>query len=347
VTTVNDLRSAGFGPFFFAQLRLDEIDPSIIGRVVFTARKLVRVRIGDQELLAHAREPVVVGDWAVALPGDPRVIERVLDRKTALRRRDPNDVSVQILAANVDRALICCPCDQPPNVRRLERWLAVAADAGIDPVVLLTKADVGDPEAAAAAYRVVTDAPIVAISALTGVGREALMAVLEPGTTATLLGLSGAGKSTLVNFIVGENVRATADVRDGDHRGRHTTTDRHLFHLANGAWLLDNPGVRAVGVVGDEGVAAVFADVEEALAGCRWGDCTHDDEPECGILAAIDEGRLTPGRFAAWKKLQKELAFEIRKDDRAARRAELERWKRIHKAAKARRRFDDRQRGGS
>jgi ribosome biogenesis GTPase len=342
VNSVHELRSAGFGPFFFSQLQLDELDPARIGRVVLCAREMAFVRVGEADRLAHSFVHAVVGDWVVVDPGDPLVIRRVLDRHTALRRRDADGVHAQVLAANVDRALICSPCDQPPNVRRLERWLAIAADAGVEPIVVLTKADVGDADAAHDAYAF-AGVPVLRVSALRDEGRDALIDRLEPGSTATLLGLSGAGKSTLLNWVVGQDVRDTGPVR-GDHKGRHTTSDRHLFRMPNGAWLLDNPGVRTVGVVGDEGVAAVFPEVEAASANCRWRDCDHDQEPDCGIVAAVEAGEVDPERFAAWRKLQRELAYELRKDDPAARRAELDRWKRIHKAAKARRRFEDRQR---
>lgn len=322
------LSNLGFGPSLTAQLDPEPVPPSHVGRVVFASRDRARVfgLEGETQAICPGL-PVVIGDWVVFEPGDPAVIRRVLDPDSSLHRRDPGG-GVQVIATNVDRALICSPADAALSVRRLERCLAIAAESRVAPVIVLTKADLcADVAVAVAEVAAVCDAPCVAVDASPG-GTAALAPFLVPGETAALVGLSGVGKSTLVNGLLGAEVRLTGAIRADDRRGRHTTSDRLLLRLPNGAWLLDNPGVRQVGVIGGAGVAEVFADIDALVGECRFRDCTHDSEPGCAVAAAVDAGELDPGRHAAWLKLQRELAFESRRDDpRAARQERDRRWR--------------------
>ena len=283
-----------------------------------------------------------VGDW-VALAARPEegsgTIHAVLVRRTAFTRKAADSVqTVQVVAANVDIAFLVAAMNGDFNARRLERYLASAWQSGARPVVVLTKADLcQDPDAAVAeAEAVAVGAPVLAISALTGEGLAALRAYLKPGETSVLVGSSGVGKSTLVNALFGESVMDTGAIREDDARGRHTTTHRELILLPGGALVLDTPGMRELGLVdADEGLGAVFDDIEALAGECRFRDCSHTNEPGCAVRAALEAGGLDPDRWKSFRKLTRELAFQERKEDHIAREAERKRWIAINKANKA------------
>ena len=264
-----------------------------------------------------------VGDWvALSTSGDGAgVIRAVLRRRTAFVRRAPGRAErPQVVAANVDIVGVVAPLSAPLNARWLERFVAVAWDSGATPLVVLTKVDLcDDPARALADARV--SAPgvdVVAVSALAGTGLDALSAQLPPRRTLVLLGASGAGKSTLVNALVGGARMATGAVR-ADGKGRHTTSHRELVPLANGALLVDTPGMRELGLWGtDGGVETTFADVEALGTSCRFADCAHGREPGCAVRAAVEAGALDAERLAAWHKLRRELAHLARKTDASA-----------------------------
>jgi ribosome biogenesis GTPase / thiamine phosphate phosphatase len=243
----------------------------------------------------------VTGDWvAVDAAG---AIAAVLERRCLLERRASGDgVEAQALAANVDLVLVVEALPEP-NERRAERFAALAAASEIPVALVLTKADL-DPAADATAAQLRRRLGLdeaLAISVRSGDGLAALRSLLAPEATAALLGTSGAGKSTLVNTLLGEERRATAPVREKDGLGRHTTVTRELIALPGGALLLDTPGLREVGLWVD--AAAAFEDVERLAASCRFGDCSHREEPEC----AVREG-VAPDRLAAWHRLADEQA---------------------------------------
>jgi ribosome biogenesis GTPase len=253
-----------------------------------------------------------VGDW-VAIDGaaDTATIHALLPRRSAFTRLVAGRRSDgQVVAANVDVILIAMGLDGDFNLRRLERYLAVGWTSGARPVVILTKADrCPDIEGHVLAVTAVAPGvPVQAISALTGFGMEALAEHLPPGRTAAILGSSGVGKSTLVNALLGTDALATAAVR-ADDRGRHTTTYRQLVFLPGGASIVDTPGMRELGLVdAGEGFGDAFADIDEIASACRFSDCRHDREPGCAVAAAIEDGRLTPDRLVAWRKLEREAA---------------------------------------
>jgi ribosome biogenesis GTPase len=289
--------------------------------------------------LASADFPTV-GDW-VALDAND-VIGAILPRRSAFKRMS-SDASrrgtrlddEQVMASNIDVALLVAGLDNDFNLRRIERYLAVAWSSAITPVVVLNKSDLAD-DVDGRLMAVDAIAPGVAtipVSARTGAGLDALRAHLRPGTTAAILGSSGVGKSTLVNALLGEDRQATGAVRDSDSRGRHTTTHRELFELPGGAFLVDTPGIRALEVLGaDEGVETAFDDVVEIAATCRFSDCRHEGEPGCAVRAALADGRLTEDRLAGYRKLEREMAHAARDGDPRARAEHRRTWKIISKS---------------
>jgi len=274
--------------------------------------------------------------------GTDGVIEAILPRRSVFKRmasdasrRGARIDDEQIMASNIDIALLVAGLDNDFNLRRIERYLAVAWSSEVTPVVVLNKSDLADDVDGrlVAVDAIAPSVATVAVSARTGAGLDALRAHLRPGMTAAILGSSGVGKSTLVNALLGEDRQATAAVREGDSRGRHTTTHRELFELPGGALLVDTPGIRSLEVLGaDEGVDAAFDDITDIAATCRFSDCRHEGEPGCAIRAAVADGRLTEDRLASHRKLERELARIAREGDPRARAEHRRTWKLIHKS---------------
>ncbi|MGW3955682.1 ribosome small subunit-dependent GTPase A [Streptomyces sp. NPDC004752] len=278
---------------------------------------------------------VCTGDWAAVDPGGtPRYVRSYLPRRTAFVRSTSSKRSEgQILAANVDQAIVAVSLAVELDLGRVERFLALAWESGAQPVVVLTKADlVPDPVTLGHLVRDVETAspgvPVLTVSALHREGLDALGALAGAGTS-VLLGQSGAGKSTLANALVGVDVMGVQAARDVDGKGRHTTTTRNLLALPGGGVLIDTPGLRGVGLFDAEtGVGQVFAEIEELAEECRFQDCAHDREPGCAVTAAVDTGRLPARRLDSYRKLVRENQRIVAKTD-ARVRAELRRdWKR-------------------
>ncbi len=243
-----------------------------------------------------------------------------------------------MIAANVDVALLVAALNNDLNPRRLERYLVAARDSGASPVIVLTKTDLcADPAAATLLVAAIAgSAPIVTLSALTGDGLGELGAWLKPGATAVLLGSSGAGKSTLLNALAGRALMSTGAIRESDDRGRHTTTHRELFRLPGGALVIDTPGMRELGLLADDAALdASFEDVVTLMGNCRFNNCSHANEPGCAVLAALQGGGISHERWQAYLKLGRELAFAARREDVSAEAANRARWKKVHKAQRA------------
>ncbi|CAN5599607.1 ribosome small subunit-dependent GTPase A [soil metagenome] len=300
-------------------------------RVVRVERSSSVVATADGDRVARSEGLPAVGDWvAVELGDDDAAVVGVVPRWSELARLDPLGERVQVLAANIDVVLIMAPADRL-SAARVERELVVAWESGARPVVVVTKADLVDPgsDLIEDLRRRLVNAEVVLTSSATGEGIEAIAELLRPDRTAVLLGPSGAGKSTLANALLGEQRLATADVRTGDRRGRHTTTTRQLVTVPTGGTLIDTPGLRSLGLAGGTaGVDAAFADIEELATGCRFGDCRHDQEPGCAVIAAAADGTLDRDRLASYRKLHLEQAFEARRTDVRARQEEKGRRKR-------------------
>ncbi|MBJ6622019.1 ribosome small subunit-dependent GTPase A [Streptomyces rochei] len=285
---------------------------------------------------------VCTGDWVAVEPdGNPRYVRTYLPRRTAFVRSTSSKRSEgQILAANVDHAIVAVSLAVELDLARVERFLALAWESGAQPLVVLTKADlVPDPVTLAHLVQdVETSAPgvtVLAVSAALGEGLDVLAAVVG-GSTAVLLGQSGAGKSTLANALLGEDVMDVQATRDVDGKGRHTTTTRNLLVMPGGGVLIDTPGLRGVGLWdAGGGVGQVFAEIEELARDCRFHDCAHESEPGCAVLAAIDDGELPERRLESYRKLMRENQRIVAKTD-ARLRAEIRKeWKRRGAIGKA------------
>ncbi|HEX2077027.1 MAG TPA: ribosome small subunit-dependent GTPase A [Longimicrobium sp.] len=287
---------------------------------------------------ARSREELpATGDW-VAVDGGAdgtAAIHAVLPRRSAFRRKVAGEVTeAQVLAANVDVALVAAALPADLNERRIERYLALAWESGAVPVVVLTKADLADDvDAAVRSVRAVAPgADVVAVSSVTGAGMDALARWLRTGRTAVLLGSSGVGKSTLINRLLSAEALRTGAVRN-DGKGRHTTTHRQLVRLESGALLIDTPGMRELQLwTADAGLESAFADVEALAARCRFRDCGHRAEPGCAVRAAVESGVLDAERLESWHRLRRELAWLEMRQDEAAASAERARVKTLHRA---------------
>jgi ribosome biogenesis GTPase len=296
--------------------------------------RLRRDALGPQDFPA-------VGDWVVLDPApshEVALVDAVLPRASAITRGDPGETSdVQVIAANVDTVFVVHPLGDAPNVRRIERELAVAWDSGAVPVVVLTKADLaGDAQADREAVEAsALGVDVLVTSAVTGAGMDGVASFATGGRTVALIGPSGAGKSTLVNALLGEDRQATGEVRASDGRGRHVTVARELVPLPSGGVLLDTPGLRAVAVVdAGEGIDAAFPDIDRLAEGCRFRDCTHTEEPGCAVLEAIESGSLDRARLDSLHKLRRESEVAAMKTDARLRNEEIRKWKIMIKSAK-------------
>jgi ribosome biogenesis GTPase / thiamine phosphate phosphatase len=251
----------------------------------------------------------VVGDWVDVSPDG--LVLALRPRRTRLARRAAGGHDVeQVIAANVDLAFVATAADGDVNERRLERYLALVRDGGVEPVVLLTKAD-ACADLGVERARVRSVAPgvdVVAVSAKTGEGvAEVARRIAQGPYLAALLGSSGVGKSTLVNLLLGQARQRVGDLR-GDGKGRHTTTRREMVTLPGGGMLLDMPGMRELGLIdAGDGLGEAFAEVSVLAGRCRFGDCRHETEPGCAVRSALEEGALDPQRLASWRKLGDEI----------------------------------------
>ncbi len=254
-----------------------------------------------------------VGDFVLAeWPEDdsPAVIRSLFPRKSCfLRKAAGSAKQEQVVAANIDTVFLCMSLNQNFNLRRLERYLSITYDSGAEPVVVLTKADLcpSVEEKIAQVRNAAPDAEILSVSSLTG-DFEAVLPYIQSGKTVAFLGSSGVGKSTLINRLTGAETMATGEIGNED-KGRHTTTHRELIALANGAFLIDTPGMRELGLWdSSEGIDTAFRDIEALSRACKFPNCTHTKEPGCAIQAALKDGTLEQARWDSFRKLKSENA---------------------------------------
>lgn len=305
------LTQLGWVPFFQQQLTLDELEHLQPARVAEQHRSQLELLLTDGSVtvpITASTPRLTVGDW-VLLDGEQR-IQRLLDRKSCFRRRAAGPEAVeQLLAANVDTAFILSSLNDDFNLNRIERYLSLVHEAGAEPVVVLSKADLcADPDFFRDQIRQLDPALCVeTINALDAASINTLIPWCRSGQTIVLLGSSGVGKSTLANTLAGDGAQTTGTIREDDSKGRHTTTRRSLLMLPGGALLLDTPGMRELQIADFEtGIATTFADIEKLAAGCRFTDCQHQSEPGCAVQAAIKEGELAPRRLQNYQKLKRE-----------------------------------------
>ncbi|MFI6496465.1 ribosome small subunit-dependent GTPase A [Nonomuraea typhae] len=352
-----DLSLLGWTGSLAAELPADTL-PARVSRVdrgaadVIAADGQHQVKYSARVRRASAEDPVAlpcVGDWAaLRLLDEGRYeLDAILPRHTSFVRGGvsrtsrgglSNDGQGQVLAANVDVVFVAEPSMHATDfadLARIERLVALAWESGGTPVVLITKSDLFENGLDELLADVRTAAPGVdvhAVSSLLGDGVELVRSYLEGSRTAVVLGPSGAGKSTLVNALAGGEVMETQLVRAGDGRGRHTTVHRELIPLPGGGLVIDTPGIRRVGLFGmTDGVDLVFSDIDDLAKACRFGDCGHDEEPGCAVLAAVESGELPERRLLSWRKLQREAAWMATRTDARLRKEQQNKWKIIHK----------------
>ena len=288
----------------------------------------VHEAVDGVERVRNIGAEVAVGDWVI-ISDDLEKIDLVLSRSSALTRRASSDTvraESHTVAANIDTVLVVQAATPDPNLRRIERELVLAFDSGAQPVLVFNKIDEVDAEGLSLMVRrvepVLAGVPLHFASAKTGAGLDGLRAytyiydseknVASSPQTIALLGASGVGKSTLINTLSGHDGQATGAVREGDQRGRHTTTAAELVRLVNGGWLIDTPGLRAVSLwMSNHGIERAFSDIFTLTESCKFRDCKHEDEPSCAVQAAVERGDVSPERLANMKMLvAEELELE-------------------------------------
>lgn len=305
-------RLLGWQTFFSQQVSMDQIAESPPVRVVEVHRNGLHVLGDNIDMIIPPDPDTTVGDWLLLDRSRPGASQR-LQRKSLFKRRASGTArEIQLIAANVDTAFVMSSCNQDFNVARLERYLVLAFEADVTPVIVLTKSDICKrPDYYEAnASEIAKDVPVITLDARSPQETAKLSPWCKAGQTIAFLGSSGVGKSTLVNTISGTSVVATRAVREDDDKGRHTTTRRQIHMLASGCAVLDTPGMRELQVTdAGSGVAGVFADLHTLAAQCRFNDCRHETEPGCAVMAAVENGAVDGARLARWRKLAAEERF--------------------------------------
>lgn len=331
-----------------------EKEGASVGRVALEHKHIYRVYTEQGDILAEisgkmrhealGREDFpAVGDWVVVSVREQEgkgTIHSILPRFSKFSRKVAGQTTEeQIVAANVDTVLLVMALNHDFNLRRIERYLLLAWESGANPVIVLSKADLCDDVAAKVAevMAVSPGVDVFAVSATVNTGMDQLMPYVGIGQTVALIGSSGAGKSTIINRLFGKEVQKTGGIREDDSKGKHTTTHRELVVLPDGGLLVDTPGMREIQLWGgEEGISSSFSDVESLAEGCMFQDCRHESEPNCAVKEALENGALAPERFQNYLKLQKELAYQARKEDKALQLAEKQKWKKIHQSVRDR-----------
>ena len=307
------LAQLGWRPFFQQQIGLEQWDFPV-ARVIAQHRSrlelLGEAGVLDLDLLP-GMPPITVGDWLVLTPEGR--FHSLLERQSLFRRKAAGSkVAEQLIAANVDTLFIVTSLNDDFNLGRIERYLSLANEAGAEPVIVLSKADLcDDPEALRSEVQKLDPLLMVeTVNSLDPGEVHKLQPYCGAGQTVALMGSSGVGKSTLVNTLMGKEIQQTGAIREDDSKGRPVTTGRSLHPIPAGGLLLDTPGMRELQLADcDAGVNATFADIAELAERCRFKDCQHQDEPGCAVQDSIARDELDPRRLASYQKLMREQAF--------------------------------------
>ena len=314
MNTSFDLPGLGWKAFFQQQLSLEEWESSKVKRVLARDRSSVQVLGAEGRHVLELRSDMTdlaTGDWV--LLGEDNSFQRRLERSTLfLRKAAGTRAETQVIAVNVDTAFIVSSMNRDFNLNRIERYLALANEAGVTPVLVLTKLDLCDEAARYVAEAQTLDPSlmIIPVNGLDSESANALSPWCGAGNTIVFLGSSGVGKSTLINTLFGKALQLTRGIREDDDKGRHTTTGRTLHPMPGGGLLLDTPGMRELQLAACEhGIEETFSEITELARHCRFSDCLHQEEPGCAVRGAVTSGQIDPRRLANYHKLMKEQAF--------------------------------------
>jgi ribosome biogenesis GTPase len=335
-----NLEDLGYGPFFESQRVALGLSGYEVARVIAEYKEAYRVKntaneylariSGRQMFKAKSREDYpCIGDWAAITPLNDReaVIHRLLPRRTVLRRKYSNKTGAQLIGANIDTAFIVESVGRDYNLNRFERYFIMVDEGHIRPSIIINKIDlISRPELELNISQLKTrfkDIDVIAVSAATGQGMDNLADCIKNGKTYCFLGSSGVGKSSLINKLLGGDRIKTESINLVTGQGRHTTAGRNMYFLAGGGLVIDNPGMKEIGLTGARnGLSGIFEPIITVAAGCKYKDCSHTNERGCAVLAALDSGQLNKEQYAKYLRLKKESEYyemtelEKRRSDR-------------------------------
>ena len=354
-----ELKELGWNSFFQNHFKQFEDGKNIPARVssirkdtyqVFSEKGELRAKIlGKIYNRSHSKSDFpVIGDWVV-LDFDPSSdfssISAILPRQSRFsrkvsgsrKRKSSGIIDEQIIAANIDTVFIIMGLDRDFNVRRIERYLTLVFDSGANPVILLNKSDIckDTEDKIIKIESIALGIPIHTLSAKNHVGLDLLLKYLQKGQTVALVGSSGVGKSTLINSLLGEQRQKVENLSQSGRKGQHTTTTREMIFVPSGGMIIDNPGLREIQLSADQdGLKESFKDIEEIAQYCRFNDCQHDEEPNCSVKAAIEDGTIDANRYHNYLKLKQELWYLDQSKNKTSRQLEQAKWGKILKKSK-------------